>query len=103
MFHRIIWSVTQETQLMPQEVAGKVVIKVSVSGRGTVPDAGQWAEWLSNNMPPDLQNIEILNKYESTSMCVLVAVPVVLWNYLPPREAYEYVSRYWASQARLGQ
>jgi hypothetical protein len=94
-FHKILEREARNLQLMPQEVGGKVLIKVSVVGRGGIPNARQWEEWLSTNMPPNLQKIEILDKYESTSMVVLVVLPVVLWNYLPSREAYKYVSRYW--------
>lgn len=95
VFHRIPTKKdTREVQLRPQELNGKVVIRVGV--RDDVPNADEWANWLSANMPPDLREIEILTKYQSgTSVCVLVAVPVVLWNYLPDRNAYGYVSRYW--------
>lgn len=95
LFHKILGRDARDNQLMPQEIAGKVVLKVSVLGRGSIPNAGEWAEWLSTNMPPDIRDIELLDQYESTSVCLLVAVPVVLWDYLPPRAGYEYVSRYW--------
>lgn len=102
LFHKILGNDRAENiQLMPQDVIGKVLIKISVLNRNSVPndDVAQWAEWLSTNMPTDLQNIEILHIYESssTAVCVLVAVPVVLWNHLPPRPGYEYVGRYWGS------
>lgn len=109
LFHKILGRDARNVQLMPQEIAGKVVIKVSVLGRGNVPNAAQWAQWLTTNMPPDLQDIEILKKYESTSVSVLVAVPVALWNYLEARPGYQYVDRYWGPfppkvrQASVGQ
>lgn len=95
LFHKILGREAGNLQLMPQETAGKVVIKVSVVDRGNIPTARQWENWLSTNMPPDLQDIEILDMYESTSVSVLIAVPVVLWNYLEDRQGYQYIDRYW--------
>jgi hypothetical protein len=63
-FYKILGRETRNLQLMPQEVGGKVLIKVSVVERAAAAfqTLVNGKNGLVINMPPNLQKIEILEK-----------------------------------------
>jgi len=68
-----------------------VLIKVDITGDDTVPDSEVWAKWLTTNMPPDLQRIEIQLVLSSSSSIMIVSLPTTIWSYLSYKPGYTYI------------
>jgi hypothetical protein len=69
----------------------KVTIAVTVESPGKAPSAKAWSDWLSSNIPPDLQDIKINAKWKSNSTTFLITMPSELWAFMPDRLAYQFV------------
>ncbi len=91
LLHKIGSREAQQLVRMPQRQLAKVLITVSVSNN-TLPSLKDWAEWLTTNMPTDINNVEIVANWNSASRTALVSVPIEIWDYLRDDPAYAFVS-----------
>lgn len=78
----------------PSGSRAHVMLKVCLKNPDTLPDAKQWEQWLSKNMPPNIGRITIKGKWIAGSIAALVVIPFELWLYIADRLAYENMGPY---------
>lgn len=81
-----------------------VLLGVKLRAIDSIPDATSWANWLHDNAPIEVDSVVALCRrevadiiglqgiYESTSMLIVITIPLCFWNRLPKREAYNFLS-----------
>lgn len=76
----------------PEPTETRVLLAVSVV-ESTVPDIAQWVNWLTNQAPWDVINVQVRveSVFNSHSTLVLVSVPTHAWNRLPDKAAYQFI------------
>lgn len=91
VIHKIGSREAQDLNRVPRTTAAKVLITVSISFND-LPNINEWKNWLTSNMPTDINNIEIVAHWNSASRTVLVSLPIQVWDYLRENPAYSFVS-----------
>ncbi|OJJ76990.1 hypothetical protein ASPBRDRAFT_60657 [Aspergillus brasiliensis CBS 101740] len=71
---------------------GKVLVTVWISGRSSVPDVGQWIQWLSTSIPEEVADIKIEGLFKSDSSLLLLIMPVAVWSMLRHNDSFDFVS-----------
>jgi len=89
LLHKLPIAVSKHGTQSPNNT--RVLITVSISGSGTIPDASGWTDWLSTNMPPRFQDIEIDHEFHGHNPLVLLSIPIEIWSCLTEDPAYAFV------------
>lgn len=91
LFHKIGTREARELARAPQTNPAKVLITVSIE-KYHLPNIHEWTKWLTDKMPTDLKDIEVVAHWTSSSGVALVSIPIQVWDYLRDDSAYSFIS-----------
>ena len=79
-------------QTFPPE-GPRVLLAVSLRADAGIPDIERWANWLSTDVPYEIQGIKVKLEaaYRAHSTSILVSLPVNVWNHLQGTSAYRFI------------
>ena len=74
--------------------APRVLLSVRLADVGSPPSAEVWKRWLTTNMPPGVQDVDVTLEgfFPTKSAMVLFMLPVVVWSVLRGNQAYEFMA-----------
>lgn len=87
-----ITSMNQRWSPLTSGTRAKIVLTVKLEAEMTVPDIEAFKKWLTTSLPDGVHDIEILATWDTTSVMLLIAIPMEFWLFLRNDEAYGYVS-----------
>ena len=81
----------EELQRLNYHGKGRALVKVSLKGIYSIPDIQQRIKWLSQEIPSQLADIQIVASFDSSSELTLMTIPIELWSALQSHPAYSLV------------